>query len=70
MAKYERSIDYCADDSVKVLPKYHSDYVPGEPATTDPVKIEAKPEAKKIEKPVEKKEVKDDKPLGMTFEGA
>lgn len=38
MTLYQRTVDYCPDDSVQVLPKYHRDYVPGnvDPATLIP----------------------------------
>ena len=38
MTLYQRTVDYCPDDSVQVLPKYHRDYVPGniDPVTLTP----------------------------------
>jgi hypothetical protein len=70
MSLYSRTVDYCANDDVKVLPKYHRDYVPDgvDPITFKPTektpaladdehdlsKRGAKPATKQVERPVVK----------------
>ena len=61
MVFYQKCVDYCPDDSVQVIPKYHKDYVPEgvDPVTlqTLEVKEEVKIEPKVEEKVVPTKEI-------------